>query len=164
VAVAANGVVGVMFYDRRNAPANSDRDVYLAQSNDDGLSFLPNRRVTDVSFPMAGTSPSTQIYDVGEDYNQMVAQGNHFYMVWVDDRDTVGTQHDPDIYFSRRDACQVFRDAVDSTDAWIAALEDALASGLILVQDGPKIRGLIQRLILQRGREEVALADCRAVN
>ena len=163
MAVAANGAVGVMFYDCRNDPANADRDVYLAQSHDDGLSFLPNRRLTDVSSPPAGSPRPDPPYRVGLRYNQMVARGNHFYMAWVNNRDTVAALHTPDIYFAQQDACQVFSDAADATDAWIAELEDALASGLILARDAPGIRRMIQRLTLQLGREETALADCRAV-
>jgi hypothetical protein len=165
VAVAANGVVGVMFYDRRNDPANLDTDVYLAQSFDGGLSFLPNRRITDVSFPISRndlTDPNPfDLILFYEDYNRMVARGNEFYMVWADSRDTVGGRPDPNIYFARQDACQLYRDGVAALDERITFLEDALASGQILKRDEPAIRRLIQRLILQRQREETALARCR---
>jgi hypothetical protein len=164
VAVAANGVVGVMFYDRRNDPANVDTDVYLAQSVNGGLSFLPNRRITDVSFPPSRpdlTDPNPLSFFFYADYNRMVAQGNDFYMVWADNRDKVGSRSDPDIYFARQDACQLHRDGVAAVEDRIAFLEDALASGEILKRDEPAIRRLIQRLVVQRQREETALARCR---
>ncbi len=90
-----------------------------------------------------------------------MAQGNAFYMVWADSRDTVGGRPDPDIFFARQDACQLYRDGVAAFDEQIAFLEDALASGEILVQDWPAIRRLIQRLMRQRQAEADALARCR---
>ena len=161
VAVADNGVIGVMFYDRRNDPANLDTDVYLAQSVDGGSSFLPNRRITNVSFP-----PSPDEFDpnvpfiISGDYNRMMAQGNAFYMVWADNRDKVGARPDPDVFFARQDACQLNRDNVAAIEDQIAFLEDAIASGEILKQDEPAILRLIARLTRQREAEETALARC----
>jgi hypothetical protein len=34
------------------------------------------------------------------DYNHMVASGTRFHMVWGDNRDTVGSRHDPNVYYA----------------------------------------------------------------
>src|SRR5579863_2069672 len=46
VAVASNGVVGVMFYDRRNDPANLNIDVYLVMSTNVGRSARQFERLS----------------------------------------------------------------------------------------------------------------------
>jgi hypothetical protein len=100
VAVASNGVVGVMYYDRRNDPANMNIDVYLSMSTDDGVTFAPAKPVTDASFPPeVNFDPIIRAGYMG-DYNQMVAAGTRFYLAWGDNRDTVGTRHDPNVYFA----------------------------------------------------------------
>ena len=109
VAVAANGVVGVMFYDRRNDTGIGNTDVYLAQSFDGGLTFLPNRRVTSVSFPPTFQfDPNGTTFPV-DDRNQMAAEGNQFSMVWADNRDLVGVRNDPNVYFARGRVSALFR-------------------------------------------------------
>src|SRR3989454_7513188 len=45
-----DGRVDIAFYDSRNDPAGRLLDVYYAQSNDDGKTFLQNVRVTDAAF------------------------------------------------------------------------------------------------------------------
>jgi hypothetical protein len=89
LAVAPDGVVSVMFFDRRNDLNNFKIDVYLAQSTDGGQSFHPNVRVTDVSWdpslgaPVpAGGTPVTFIGDY-----QGLAVDNHFaHVFWNDTR------------------------------------------------------------------------------
>src|SRR5207247_379401 len=44
------GRVDISFYDSRNDPGGKLLDIYYAQSNDDGVTFLPNVRVTDAAF------------------------------------------------------------------------------------------------------------------
>lgn len=101
VAVSATGAVGVMFYDRRNDSAhNLNMDVYLAVSTDGGATFLPNQRITTATFPPAVNFDPRIAGNYMGDYNQMVAQGTRFYMVWGDNRDIVGTRNDPNVYFA----------------------------------------------------------------
>lgn len=101
VVVASNGVVGVLFYDRRNDPANNlDIDAYLAMSTDGGQTLLPNQRITATSFPPAinfnpGVNPTYM-----DDYNQMVAVGTRFYVVRGDNRNFVNQRPDPNAYFA----------------------------------------------------------------
>lgn len=89
VAVAPNGVVSVMFFDRRNDPNNILIDTYLAQSTDGGQSFHPNMRVTSVSWNPSIDAP---VPDDGSgstfigDY-QGLAVDNHFaHVFWNDTR------------------------------------------------------------------------------
>jgi len=100
VAVTSTGVVGVMFYDRRNDPNNMNIDVYLAVSTDAGASFKPNQRITTASFPPAVNLDPRIAANYMGDYNHMVAQGTRFYMVWGDNRDMVGMRNDPNVYFA----------------------------------------------------------------
>jgi hypothetical protein len=99
--IAANGVVGVMFYDRRNDPtSNLNIDVYVAPSIDGGNTFLPNKRITTTSFPPAvGFDPMIAFGYMG-DYNQMAANGTRFHLAWGDNRDMVGTRNDPNVYYA----------------------------------------------------------------
>jgi hypothetical protein len=92
--------VGVMFYDRRNDPANLSIDVYLAISTNKGKSFHRNQRITTASFPPAVNFDPVIAFDYMGDYNQMVAHDERFYMVWGDNRDLVGARHDPNVYFA----------------------------------------------------------------
>lgn len=96
LAVAADGSLGVAFYDRRNDPAfDVLTDVYLAISRDGGKTFPTQQRVTTESWL---TLPTPIGFRTGYhgDYNQMVASGNNFYLTWGDDRN--GT--DPDVYIA----------------------------------------------------------------
>ncbi len=101
VAVASNGVVAVMFYDRRNDPQNNlNIDVYLALSSDGGNTFQANQRITSTSFPpVVGVDPGINATYMG-DYNQVVASGTTFYMAWGDNRDVVNGHNDPNVYFA----------------------------------------------------------------
>ncbi|MGB9721308.1 MAG: T9SS type A sorting domain-containing protein [bacterium] len=57
--VDRTGCISVIFYDSRNDPNNILCDLYLAQSTDGGVTWLPNVRVTNVSFDLR----------IGFDYN-----------------------------------------------------------------------------------------------
>jgi hypothetical protein len=100
VAVTSNGVLGVMYYDRRNDPHNLDIDVSLRLSWNDGVSFVPSQLVTTTSFPPAvNFDPDIAVNYMG-DYNQMVAPDDRFYLAWGDNRDKVGSRNDPNVYFA----------------------------------------------------------------
>ncbi|MCA1706352.1 MAG: glycoside hydrolase [Actinobacteria bacterium] len=51
LSVAPNGRIDAAFYDNRLDPAHQLFDVQYANSTDDGLTFGPNTRLTDKSFP-----------------------------------------------------------------------------------------------------------------
>ncbi len=116
IAVAADGTVGVFFYDRRLDSDNRKIDVYFARSRNGGQSFEPNRRVTDISFdvpPTFGQRTSSGNFDYQRgvcymgDYNQMAADEDFFYLVWGDNRTILKTdtypngRPDPDVYFAK---------------------------------------------------------------
>ncbi len=116
VAVAADGTVGVFFYDRRLDQENLKIDVYFARSRNGGETFEPNIRVTDVSFdvpPTFGQRTSSMNFDALRgicymgDYNQMAADGKFFYLAWGDNRNILKTENypngrpDPDVFFAK---------------------------------------------------------------
>lgn len=97
--VDRTGCISVIFYDSRNDPNNILCDVYLAQSTDGGTTWLPNVRVTNVSFDLrAGSFANFEPYDpnkplvdqraglIGE-YNGLAAasKGNPI-PIWTDTR------------------------------------------------------------------------------
>ena len=90
--VDQNGVITVIFYDRRNDPHNRLMDLYLTQSFDGGETWTPNVRVTSVSSDPAAGSKSGLI---GEYIGLDTWNGKPF-MVWTDTRE--GTQ---DVYFGK---------------------------------------------------------------
>jgi photosystem II stability/assembly factor-like uncharacterized protein len=93
-AVARNGVLGVMYYDRRNDPHNNVlHDIYLSTSSDGGRSFTPGHRITPGNWLFAPTSLSFRAGYHG-DYNQMVAGDNGFVLGWGDERNGLN----PDVY------------------------------------------------------------------
>jgi hypothetical protein len=106
VAVSPAGIVGVSFYDRRLDPKNSQIDLYLAISTDNGKTFQ-NQRITRQSFSVPRLNPNFDplIADcyMG-DYNWITSDRQNFYMVWGDNRSRVlslgETRPDPDIFFA----------------------------------------------------------------
>jgi hypothetical protein len=77
------GVITVVFYDRRNDPGNLLMDLYLTQSYDGGATFTPNERVTSVSSdPTAGTRAGI----IGE-YNCVTVADGYVHPIWTDTRD-----------------------------------------------------------------------------
>ncbi len=115
VAIAKDGTVGLMFYDRRLDPENLTIDVFMTRSTDGGQTFESNVRVTDRSFPVPPTAINGRNFDnlrsicyMG-DYNQMAADEAFFYLVWGDNRATLFTERfpapdgrpDPNVFFAR---------------------------------------------------------------
>ena len=95
IAVAANGNVGVAFYDRRNDPNDVLTDVYLAISSDAGKTFPTQQRATTENWLMLPTPIGYRTGYHG-DYNGIVSSGGSFFLSWGDDRN--GT--DPDVYMT----------------------------------------------------------------
>jgi len=87
------GDVNVSYYDTRNDTTGQrfETDVYLAQSKDGGVTWQPDRRVTDVSsnehdcagvFPCQGINYGNQ----QGDYEGLVSYGGVSHPVWTDSR------------------------------------------------------------------------------
>jgi hypothetical protein len=78
-----NGTIHVVFYDRRNDPANLLMDVYLTESTDAGMTWSANQRVTTVSSdPTAGSAKAGLL---GE-YIGLTAFDGCTHPVWTDTR------------------------------------------------------------------------------
>lgn len=80
------GRVDVVFYDSRNDPDGRLLDVYYAQSNDGGQTFLPNVRVTDTPFdPNLGISAGGTVAFIG-DYIGVASNQMGAHPIWADNR------------------------------------------------------------------------------
>ncbi len=111
VAVNADGVVEVFWYDKRNDPANFSIDLFETRSADDGVSFTPNAQVNAVSFPPAVGYDPVVVQTYMGDYIDIKAittstgRGSAFLMAWGDNRRSVatfgGTRHDQDVFFTK---------------------------------------------------------------
>lgn len=91
-AIAANdlGHVVVSWYDRRLDPVNNKNyDRYMAISDDTGLTWRANRRVTDLTPTYVGGCNHG-------DYDRIAVDKSKAYVVWADDR-----RGDIDIYFNQ---------------------------------------------------------------
>ena len=83
--VSPDGVISVIFYDRRNDPSNLLMDVYMAQSFDGGSTFEPNVRITTVSSdPTAGSARAGLL---GEYIGLAASSANRVHPVWTDTRE-----------------------------------------------------------------------------
>ncbi|MBI1747382.1 MAG: exo-alpha-sialidase [Acidobacteria bacterium] len=94
VSVDSSGNVNVVFYDRRENPGTGITNVYLAQSTDGGMTFLPNIRITDVASNWS--SARSDISPNMGDYLTAISVGTDVLVSWSDARDG-----DPDAYFTR---------------------------------------------------------------
>src|SRR2546425_182258 len=92
------GRVDVSFYDSRNDPEGKLLDIYYAQSNDDGLTFPPNVRVTDAAFdPNLGVTGGGAAF-LG-DYNGIASNAAGAHPIWADNRNvSPSALRDQDIY------------------------------------------------------------------
>jgi hypothetical protein len=107
VAVNRDGIVGVMWYDRRNHPDNLGWDVRFTVSADGGASFLPSVNVSErgTSFapgtsrnrssPRGGQSAERAQIDAGRDSFKFMGgdtaglaadAAGVFHLVWIDNR------------------------------------------------------------------------------
>jgi len=93
VAVEPGGNVDVMWYDRRLNPGTAITNTFWSQSTDNGETFRPNVRLSDVGSDWAAADWDA-IPNFG-DYNDLSASGNRTYVAWGD-----GRLGDPDVFFS----------------------------------------------------------------
>ena len=101
VSVGPTGIVVATWYDRRNDPdSNYMYDYYKAISLDNGVTWGPNIRVSDVSSdlpPLLGLSKPCY----HGDYDQQVQRGPFVYILWSDDRNIQNDYPDPDVWFEK---------------------------------------------------------------
>lgn len=98
-----NGFLAAFWYDRRDDPANLEINVYKRFSFDDGASWTPDEKVTDVSFGVPPLCPNfdgrVQPCYMGE-YNHITSDGTgRFYFAWGDNRNLDSGHPDPDVFF-----------------------------------------------------------------
>jgi len=100
-----NGVITVVFYDRRNDTANLFMDVYITRSFDGGLTWTPNERVTSVSSNPGALKSGL----IGEYIGLDTWRGKPF-IVWTDTRE--GSQ---DVYFGKDTTLTLVEEPFEST-------------------------------------------------
>jgi prepilin-type processing-associated H-X9-DG protein len=89
IAVAPNGKITLIFYDRVNDPNNLKLDLYAATSTDNGNTWQPNQRITPSSSSWGTLSPSPDpyyfyCYFIG-DYQSITFDANNVAnIVWTD--------------------------------------------------------------------------------
>jgi len=98
IAVNPFGVVGVAWYDGRNSRDSSTCwDIYFAASEDGGMTFLPNVRITPATFCTnvpgnivrqgSRTTDVSRRWSVGGDYFGLSSDSTgRFHLVWADTR------------------------------------------------------------------------------
>ncbi|MFI5121136.1 MAG: PKD domain-containing protein, partial [Thermoanaerobaculia bacterium] len=92
IAVAADGRIGVKWWDRRNDPVNDSlTDVYMTVSADGGATFGKNVRVTDHNWVFG---PS-ELGSYHGDYDGMAGDAGLLHLSWSDERGS-----DPDVYYA----------------------------------------------------------------
>jgi hypothetical protein len=96
--------VGIFWYDRRLDPADNliDRFGTIGTVSCHSVSFAPNFRITDVSFPPAfGQDPIVDPTYMG-DYDMAVADNSYFYTTWGDNRlGDASFANQPDVRFAK---------------------------------------------------------------
>lgn len=87
MAIAPDGVISISFFDTRVDPQHRLIDVFLAQSVDNGVSFLPNQRITTQSWNPAVDAPvnSSGSQFIG-DYQGLAADNLFVHPFWNDTR------------------------------------------------------------------------------
>lgn len=97
VHVGPDGRVTVGWYDRRNATNNNSLcDFYITQSVDGGVTFGPNRRLSDISAAWCGV-PANIAPNFG-DYIELTSDDRSVFGIWSDARGG-----GPDVYIGRFD-------------------------------------------------------------
>jgi hypothetical protein len=97
VAVSADGIVHVTFYDKRNDTNNTMLEYWWAMSFDGGKTFPINLPMSDASFD--GDWSRTGDNDFIGDYTGVVATNDTVAAVWCDTREGSEDDGDSEIYF-----------------------------------------------------------------
>jgi predicted RNA-binding protein with TRAM domain len=120
LSVGASGVVAVSWYDRRNdGIGNVKYDRFVTLSQDNGVTWEANTRVSDVSSNVAPTIDLSKPCYHGE-YDQQVQDESHVYVVWSDDRNIQYDEFNPDVWFEKVPVPWVFDDGFEdgTTGSW----------------------------------------------
>ncbi len=113
LSVGTDNVVSVSWYDRRHDPANLFFDHYRRISQDGGVTWGPNQRVSDVSSPVALDPNMATCYH--GDYDTHLQNDGLALVQWSDDRNPGGGNNDPDVFM---DPSPVSTDFLLVPDVW----------------------------------------------
>jgi hypothetical protein len=83
VTVSDNGMVHIVYHDRREDPNNLLTNTYVAMSQNGGKSWT-ERRVTKIASDYLASYFGLCIFK--DDYNNIAARGNKAYALWTDAR------------------------------------------------------------------------------
>lgn len=97
IAVNAQGVVAVTWYDRREDPENESARYYISVSRDGGASFLPSRPVAALPMDMYRAMEENGEFGIGE-YTQILLTDTEAIPFWSDGRTNDGNI---DVYCAR---------------------------------------------------------------
>ncbi|MGH2710429.1 MAG: hypothetical protein ACRDH9_04385 [Actinomycetota bacterium] len=107
------GAIDMIWYSDQNDPNRTDGtplvDVYFATSNDDGVSFSPNKRVTPASFTMGGFFG---------DYIGIDSLGGVAHPIWADTN--LGGEGDQDVATTQIGGANLSITKTDSVDPVVA--------------------------------------------
>ena len=78
------GRLYVQFYDTRRVPTSDSMDVYATYSDDGGVTFAPNQRLTNRTFRINFNGGTPPVYR--GDYNSITSNRNTSVAVWTDFR------------------------------------------------------------------------------
>ncbi len=119
--VKPNGAIDIVWYDRRNDPADLFWDIYMATSLDGGNTFLQNQKVNSVSAP----SPQTPSGIWFGEYLGVVVDNTHAYIGFTSSAlDIKG-----DVFFAKKNNPSIEMDFGDAPDPTFKTL---------LVNDGAR--------------------------
>ncbi len=100
IAVSPDGRLDVLYYDRRDDPANHLNDVSLQSSYDGGLTFTPHATLTDRPFDSRiGAGGERGLPDLGNHLG-LVSDDSEALAVWADTRAGTVTSNKQDIAFA----------------------------------------------------------------
>jgi hypothetical protein len=89
VTVSATGRLIMTWWDRRNDTLNNKSDIYLTYSDDGGVTFAPDIKVTTVPSEFSEIGSQNGGFGIGE-YNSILSTSTYAIPVWADGRTNNG--------------------------------------------------------------------------
>jgi hypothetical protein len=123
LAIGASNVVSASWYDRRLDPANLLIDHYRRLSQDGGLTWAPNERVSDASTPVYLDPAMATCYH--SDYDTHLQDPGRALVQWSDDRNLHAGHNDPDVFMDPQPLSVDFLLVPEPWSAAVCAPDDA---------------------------------------
>lgn len=89
ISVSPSGRLDLSWYDRRGDTANIQTHYYIASSNNNGLSFDHNTRITGMATDFSTVGSLNNEFGVGE-YNAVLSTEDYIIPIWADGRSNDG--------------------------------------------------------------------------